>query len=296
MVDEVFSRLGIAVEIRLNNRKILAGIAEVLGQENNLIAFTVALDKLDKSGSEKVLEELRDQGFNEQAINRLIPLMNLKGDYKKKFEFLQSFFKNTTPSNIGLKGIEELEKVFSLTSVLGLKNEIVFDISLARGLNYYTGAIIEVKAKGVEIGSVCGGGRYDDLTGIFGLPGISGVGISFGADRIYDVLNHLGLFPEKISSAVKLMFVNFGEAECRYILPLLKKIRMAGINAELYPDDAKMKKQMNYANSNSIPFVAIVGEEEMKKNVISLKEMSTGEQKSLSLPELLIFPGLKEPE
>lgn len=286
VIDDVFTALNIRVRIVLNNRKILAGIAELLGASERLTDFTVALDKLDKMGREKVLEELQSKGFSDEALSRLIPLIDFKGNTAERIRFFEDFLAS---SETGMKGVNEIKTVFELAGSLGIKNEIVFDTSLARGLNYYTGAIFEVKALDVEIGSICGGGRYDDLTGIFGMPGVSGVGISFGADRIYDVLLQLDAFPPEAAAAVKLLFVNFGDKESRYILPLLSKIRHAGIHAELYPDAAKMKKQLTYANNNHIPYVALVGEEEIKKEIITFKDMATGEQKGMDIQQLISF-------
>jgi len=293
IIDEVFEALRINVVIKLNNRKVLAGIVETLlsGEnigkdefENILIDFTVSLDKIDKIGIEGVWKELMAKGFNEQNLTRLEPLLEFQGDFPGTLKFLNEFVKD---SEAGVRGVEELEKIYEYTRLCNLTADLELDLSLARGLNYYTGAIIEVKSKDVKIGSICGGGRYDDLTGIFGMPDVSGVGISFGADRIYDVLNQLDGFPEKVSSSLDLLFVNFGEKEEKYIIPLLAKVRREGISAELYPDQAKMKKQMTYANNNSIPFVAIIGEDEISNSVISLKNMITGEQKRLTLKELV---------
>jgi histidyl-tRNA synthetase len=244
----------------------------------------VAIDKYEKIGKEKVYRELEDKGFSQQQLDLLDPFFGMSGNKEEKLRFLEDFMKGIPQ---GEEGIRELKETFELINTLEIGNEVELDISLARGLNYYTGAIIEVKARDVEIGSICGGGRYDDLTGIFGLPGVSGVGISFGADRIYDVLLQTNAFPESTSEGVKLLFVNFGSNEARYILPLLKKLRDAGINTELYPDAVKMKKQMSYANSANIPFVALVGENEMNKGMISLKDMKSGEQFSLGSDELI---------
>ncbi len=284
IIDDVFQALNFRVRIMLNNRKILAGIAEVMGASAKLTDFTTALDKLDKMGRSKVLDELKEKGFSSGAIEKLIPLLEISGNNHEKIRFLEDYL---STSETGLRGLDEVRSVFRLIENTGTGNEVIFDISLARGLNYYTGAIFEVKAVDVEIGSVCGGGRYDDLTGIFGMPGVSGVGISFGADRIYDVLSQLNAFPPGTGTTVKLMFVNFGEKEADYILPLLSKIRHAGINAEIYPDAARMKKQLSYANSNHIPFIALVGEEEISKNLITFKDMSTGEQKAMDLDQLI---------
>ena len=284
IIDKVFLKLNVPVLVKLNNRKILAGISEILGEHEKLTGLTVAIDKLDKIGKEKVFEELTNLGFSNEQLAKLQPLLEFRGNTSEKLSFLDVFLQN---SETGKKGLEEVRELFNLCELFSLENEIELDISLARGLNYYTGAIIEVKAKNVSIGSVCGGGRYDDLTGIFGLPGVSGVGISFGADRIYDVLDYLKIFPETTGGVVKIMFVNFGKEESAFIIPLMFRLREAGIEAELYPDPAKMKKQMSYANTNAIPWVALVGEEEVKNELITLKNMNSGEQLSLSPDALL---------
>lgn len=284
IVDEVFSRFGIRVSIKLNNRKILSGIAELIGEAEKITDITVAIDKLDKTGLEKVNEELAAKGIPAAAIDKLQPILLLRGTTEEKVEILR---RELASSAIGLKGLEEMAFIFSKINTLGLHNETVLDLTLARGLNYYTGAIIEVKALDAEMGSITGGGRYDNLTGIFGLPGVSGVGISFGADRIYDVLEQLRLFPEKSVQTTDLLFVNFGEQEQDYLLPIVSRLRRAGIRCELYPEAAKMKKQMSYADSNHIPFVAIVGENEMQAEKISLKDMTTGEQVSLTAEEVI---------
>lgn len=284
IVDEVFSRFGIRVSIKLNNRKILSGIAELIGEAEKITDITVAIDKLDKIGLEKVNEELAAKGIPAAAIDKLQPILLLRGTTEEKVEILR---RELASSAIGLKGLEEMAFIFSKINTLGLHNETVLDLTLARGLNYYTGAIIEVKALDAEMGSITGGGRYDNLTGIFGLPGVSGVGISFGADRIYDVLEQLCLFPEKSVQTADLLFVNFGEQEQDYLLPIVSRLRRAGIRCELYPEAAKMKKQMSYADSNHIPFVAIVGENEMQAEKISLKDMTTGEQVSLTTEEVI---------
>ncbi len=286
LIDDVFSALGIRVRIVLNNRKVLAGIAETIGSAESITDFTIALDKLDKMGRDKVLDELREKGFSSSAIEKLIPFMDIKGSNTEKIGFLETYLAD---SLIGLKGLEEIKTVFEMTGYFNIRNEILFDLSLARGLNYYTGAIFEVKALDVEIGSICGGGRYDDLTGIFGMPDVSGVGISFGADRIYDVMLQLDSFPAETVTTVKLLFVNFGEKEMKYILPVLSTIRRSGINAEVYPDVAKMKKQLTYANNNHIPYVALAGDEEISKNLITLKDMATGEQKAMNVEQLISF-------
>ncbi len=284
IIDEVFEKLGINTIIKINNRKILSGIAEVIGEADKIIDITVAIDKLEKIGLEKVNEELATKGLSKQAIEKLQPILNLEGLLRDRFPKLQEILAG---SKIGLEGIEELMTVMLHLKDLKLKNKWTFDLTLARGLNYYTGAIIEVVAKDVGIGSICGGGRYDDLTSIFGLPDISGVGISFGADRVYDVMNELGLFPYESSVTSKVMFVNFGKEEEKLCLKLIKEIRKAGISAELYPDQAKMKKQMKYADQKSIPAVVLIGEEEMKSELYTLKDMNTGEQKKVDLNELI---------
>ncbi|MDQ3190968.1 MAG: histidine--tRNA ligase [Bacteroidota bacterium] len=303
IMNEVYSRLGIGVTIKVNNRKILTGISEIIGEPDKIIDITVAIDKLDKIGLDKVNEELLLKGISQNAIDQLKPLMNLSGTFNEVIDFLKEFL-NTSP--IGLKGIEELEYIFNRTSDIALnsdeRNSIVsaglthatleFDVTLARGLNYYTGAIFEVKVNDNRSnfkGSICGGGRYDDLTGNFGLPGISGVGISFGADRTYDVMEEIGLFPDFSGETTRLMFVNFGEEEEKYCLSVLQKIRASGINAEIYPDQTKMKKQMAYADSKKIPFVAIVGSEEMSSNRITFKNMASGEQHKLTAEEMINF-------
>lgn len=283
IIDEVFTRLGIRVSIRLNNRKILAGIAEVIGQTDQLTDITVAIDKLDKIGLEKVNEELAAKGVDEEAIKKLQPILLMSGDNAEKIGLLR---KELHVSKTGLAGVDEVEFIFEKIKPLTLRSELVLDLTLARGLDYYTGAIIEVKALDAEFGSITGGGRYDNLTGIFGLPDISGVGISFGADRIYDVLTQLNLFPEGFSHSTDLLFVNFGEKEADWILPILKEVRSSGIRCELYPEEAKMRKQMTYANNNRIPFVALVGEKEMREGIIGLKNMISGEQRNCSLREL----------
>jgi len=269
----------------MNNRKILSGIAEVCGEQDRIIDITVAIDKLDKVGEDGVVKELTEKGVSAQAIETIRPLFSLTGNKESQLSMLKDFLKS---SEVGLKGIEELEYVFAKIDRLGLnKAELELDVTLARGLNYYTGAIFEVKANGVKMGSICGGGRYDDLTGLFGMKGMSGVGVSFGADRIYDVLNELELFPEEVGVGTKVMFVNFGEQEQDFCLPLVKNIRNAGVACELYPSNAKMQKQMKYANDKGIPFVAIVGESEMTAGIVQLKDMNSGEQFSLTPNELL---------
>ena len=287
LYDAVFSSLRLeGVTIKINNRKILSGIAEVIGAQDKLIDFTVALDKLDKIGEEKVKEEMRGKGISEDGISKLQPLFSLKGDFGNQVESLKSIL---SASEIGLKGIEELEFINTAISKLELKTaKLQLDVTLARGLNYYTGAIFEVSApEGVKMGSIGGGGRYDDLTGIFGLKDVSGVGISFGLDRIYLVLEELNLFPDTITASTKVLFINFGESEAMTCLQAVTKLRQEGIKAELYPDAAKMKKQMNYANRREIPYVVLVGEEEVKAGVFTLKNMDSGEQNKLALNDLL---------
>jgi histidyl-tRNA synthetase len=288
MYDAVFTALDLkGVTIKINNRKILSGIAEVIiGAQDKLIDFTVALDKLDKIGEEKVKEEMRSKGISEDGISKLQPLFSLRGDFGTQVESLKSIL-NT--SKVGLKGIEELEFIDAAISKLGLKTATLqLDVTLARGLNYYTGAIFEVAAPdGVKMGSIGGGGRYDDLTSIFGKPDTSGVGISFGLDRIYLVLEELNLFPETIADATKVLFINFGEKEAMACLEAVTKLREHGVKAELYPDDAKMKKQMTHANRRNIPYVVLVGEEELNSGMYTLKNMKTGEQQKLKLEELL---------
>ncbi len=283
IMDEVFTRLGIRVQVKLNNRKILSGIAEIIGEAEKITDITVAIDKLDKIGLKQVNEELAAKGISREAIGRLQPILQLSGTTDEKLAQLREVLAG---SETGLKGVDEMAYIFDKAAMLGLNNEVILDLTLARGLNYYTGAIIEVKALDVEIGSITGGGRYDNLTGIFGLPGVSGVGISFGADRIYDVLNQLNLFPESFAQDTDLLFVNFGEKEADYLLPVVTQLRRAGISCELYPEAAKMKKQLSYADSNHIPYVAMVGENEMKEGTITLKNMLSGDQKSLSLNEV----------
>ena len=283
IVDEVFTRFGIRVAIKINNRKLLTGIAEVLGAADKIVDITVAIDKFDKIGLDKVNEELLAAGLSAQQVETLQPIISLSGTNADKIATMRQVL---GASEVGLKGCDELEFVLN---ALGdsLKNVLELDLTLARGLNYYTGCIFEVKALDVEIGSITGGGRYDNLTGIFGLPGLSGVGISFGADRIYDVLNQLELYPATTAASVDLLFINFGEAEAAHCLKLASATREAGIATEVFPDAAKMKKQMNYANARQIPFVALVGESEMEQNLIALKNMTTGEQQQVSLEQLI---------
>lgn len=283
MVDEVYRRLKIKVRLLINNRKILAGIAETIGYPDQLTNITVAIDKMDKIGLDNVNAELRDKGITEEAITKLQPILNLQGNNAEKLEKLREVLKDST---IGLKGIEELETVFDYLKDLEITTEIKLDLTLARGLSYYTGAIFEVKALDAEIGSITGGGRYDDLTGIFGLKNMSGVGISFGADRIFDVMSQLDLFPKDNTTTTQILFVNFGSREEKYCLPLLKQLRAHGINAEIYPEASKMKKQMTYADKKRIPFVALIGENEMQEDIVSLKNMATGEQVNVKTGEL----------
>lgn len=284
IIDEVFGKLNIKAIVKLNNRKILAGIAEVIGETENFGHITVAMDKLDKIGLEKVNEELLERGVSQEAINKLRPILTLEGKLKEIFPRLKEILKD---SETGLKGCEEVMTVMQHLKNLGIKTKFELDLSLARGLDYYTGAIIEVKAADVSMGSICGGGRYDDLTGVFGLEGISGVGISFGADRIYDVLMELDGFPDTVTASTKVLFVNFGEKEAGHCLPILDRVRKSGIHAEIYPDAAKMKKQLSWANNRNIPFIVIVGPEEMKSNTLMLKDMSTGEQTAVTEEELI---------
>ncbi|WP_165040950.1 histidine--tRNA ligase [Dysgonomonas sp. ZJ709] len=280
IIDEVFNRFGIRVAIKLNNRKILSGIAETIGELDKIVDITVAIDKLDKIGLEKVNEELASKGLPQKAIDQLQPIILLQGSNQEKLATLKTVLKD---SETGIKGVEELEFILSRLNIVGVRCELDLDLTLARGLSYYTGAIIEVKALDVQIGSITGGGRYDNLTGIFGLQGVSGVGISFGADRIFDVLNQLELYPKDSIQNTQVLFVNFGEKEETHILPLITKMRQAGISTEIYPEGAKMKKQMSYADSNKIPFVAIIGENEMNENKINLKNMTTGEQELVDI-------------
>lgn len=284
IMDEVFHRLGIRVCIKINNRKILTGIAEMIGQADRIVDITVAIDKLDKIGLDNVNQELRENGLPEDAIEKLQPIIQLSGTNEEKIATMREVLKN---SEIGMKGIEEVEFVLNASHSSPLTSHLELDLTLARGLNYYTGCIFEVKALDVEIGSITGGGRYDNLTGIFGMPGISGVGISFGADRIYDVLNQLHLYPETVTTQTQLLFINFGEREAAYCLPILAQARKAGIRCEIYPDAAKMKKQMQYANTKQIPFVAIVGENEIAEGKLTLKNMTTGEQQLLTPEEMM---------
>ena len=284
IVDEVFSRFGVRVQIKINNRKILSGIAEVLGAADKIVDITVAIDKLDKIGIDNVNAELREDGLSDEQIAKLQPIISLAGSNDEKLSTIADVLKD---SETGLKGIAELRFILDTLKTVGLKNELQLDLTLARGLNYYTGAIFEVKALDVQIGSITGGGRYDNLTGIFGMPGLSGVGISFGADRIYDVLNQLDLYPQDSVTATQVLFINFGERETAYCLPIINKVRKNGLRAELYPDAAKMKKQMSYANAKEIPYVVLAGESEIEAGKVTLKNMKTGEQQLVTPDELI---------
>lgn len=284
IVDTVFTKFGVRVCIKINNRKILTGIAEVIGEAEKIVDITVAIDKLDKIGLEKVNEELRNDGISEEAIEKLQPIISLSGSNEEKLEVISQVLAG---SETGLKGVEETRFILDTLKAVGLNNEIELDLTLARGLNYYTGAIFEVKALDTPMGSITGGGRYDNLTGIFGLPGLSGVGISFGADRIYDVLNALDLYPKEAVNSTQVLFINFGETETAYCLPIVGKLRQAGIRSEIFPDKAKMKKQMSYANAKNIPFVVLAGENEMSAGKVTLKNMESGEQTLVTAEELI---------
>ena len=284
IVDTVFSRFGVRVQIKINNRKILTGIAEVIGAAEKIVDITVAIDKLDKIGLDNVNQELREDGLSDEQIEKLQPIISLEGTNDEK---LNTIAKVLATSETGLKGVEETRFILDTLKTLGLKNEIQLDLTLARGLNYYTGAIFEVKALDVQIGSITGGGRYDNLTGIFGMPGISGVGISFGVDRIFDVLNALDCYPKDATNGTQLLFINFGEKETAYCLPSVAKAREAGIRTEIFPDSTKMKKQMSYANAKQIPFVALAGENEMAAGKLTLKNMETGEQSLITIDEII---------
>jgi histidyl-tRNA synthetase len=282
IVDTVFTRFGVHVQIKINNRKILTGIAEVIGAADKIVDITVAIDKLDKIGIDSVNQELREDGLSEEQIEKLQPIIMLEGTNEQKLETIAQVLAS---SETGLKGVEETKYILGfLTS---LNNEIQLDLTLARGLSYYTGAIFEVKALDTPMGSISGGGRYDNLTGIFGMPGLSGVGISFGVDRIYDVLNALDLYPKDSLNTTQVLFINFGEQETAYCLPIINKVRENGIRAEIYPDATKMKKQMSYANAKQIPFVVLAGESEMAAQKVTLKNMETGEQMLVSQEELI---------
>ena len=286
IVDTVFSRFGIRVQIKINNRKILTGIAEVIGAADKIVDITVAIDKLDKIGIDNVNQELREDGLTDEQIAKLQPIIILSGTNEEKLQTISTVLKD---SEIGMRGVEEIRTILAPLTSNGsaLKNEIQLDLTLARGLNYYTGAIFEVKALDVQIGSITGGGRYDNLTGIFGMPGLSGVGISFGADRIYDVLNQLDLYPKDSVTTTQVLFINFGERETAYCLPIIDKVRANGIRAEIYPDAVKMKKQMSYANAKLIPYVVLAGENEINAGKVTLKNMENGEQQLLSPDELV---------
>ncbi len=284
MIDEVFRRFGVGITIKLNNRKVLSGIAEVIGAPDKIVDITVAIDKIDKIGIDNVNAELREKGLDEEAVATLQPLLTLAGTNAEKLATLKALL---AKSEVGNKGIEEIEYVLSHVESLNLKSTVELDVSLARGLNYYTGTILEVKANDVVMGSITGGGRYDNLTGVFGMPGTSGVGISFGADRIFDVLNTLNLYPADTLASTKVLFINFGEKEASKSLDYIMQLRAAGISAELFPDATKMKKQMNYANVKQVPFVAMVGDNELATDTIALKDMATGEQQSLTLAQVV---------
>ena len=284
IVDTVFTRFGIRVQIKINNRKILTGIAEVIGEADKIVDITVAIDKLDKIGLENVNAELKANGLSDEAIEKLQPIITLTGTNEEKLATISEVLSS---SEIGQKGVEETRFILDTLKTTGLNNEIQLDLTLARGLNYYTGAIFEVKALDTPMGSITGGGRYDNLTGIFGMPGLSGVGISFGADRIYDVLNTLDLYPKEAVNGTRLLFINFGEKETAYCLPAVAQARAAGIRTEMYPDSAKMKKQMSYANAKAIPFVALAGENEIAEGKFTLKNMQTGEQQLVTIDELI---------
>ena len=284
IVDTVFTKFGVRVVIKINNRKILTGIAETIGEADKIVDITVAIDKLDKIGLDNVNEELRNDGISESAIEKLQPIITLKGSNAEKLQVIETVLQD---SETGRKGVEETRFILEALKTTGLKNQIEFDLTLARGLNYYTGAIFEVKALDTPMGSITGGGRYDNLTGIFGMPGLSGVGISFGADRIYDVLETLQLYPKDATASTQVLFINFGEKETAYCLPVARLLREQGIRTEVYPDKAKMKKQMNYANAKQVPFVVLAGENEMNAGKLTLKNMTTGEQTLLTPEEIV---------
>ncbi|NVN94254.1 MAG: histidine--tRNA ligase [Bacteroidetes bacterium] len=284
--DAIFSKLGINVIIKINNRKILAGIAEIIGFPNKIIDITIAIDKIDKIGIDKVNAELLEKGLSEKAIQQLQPILKIGGNNSDKFLTISEFLAN---SEIGMQGIAEIQTLFDYLKKQEIKAEYEIDLTLARGLNYYTGAIFEIKAKDVQMGSISGGGRYDDLTGIFGMPDMSGVGISFGADRIYDVMSELNLFPTEVQISTKVLFVNFGENEINYCLPVVSRLRKNGISTEVYPDAAKIKKQFSYADAKKIPFVIIVGEEEIKNNAYKVKDMNSGTETTLFSDEIFSF-------
>lgn len=284
LIDAVFTDLGINIIIKINNRKILAGIAETVGHSDKLVEITTAIDKIDKIGLDNVNEELRENGVSEQAIETLRPILTLSGSNEEKLDLIAGILAGC---ETGTKGVEEMREVIGGIEDMGHKAKVEVDLSLARGLNYYTGTIIEVKAADVQIGSITGGGRYDNLTGVFGMPGLSGVGISFGADRIYDVMNQLELYPKEIESTVKVMFINFGDKEARQAMKYVKALRRAGIAAVVYPDSVKMKKQMTVADSDKVPYVAFVGEQELEEGNILVKDMATGEQTKYTVEELI---------
>ncbi|HQJ90896.1 MAG TPA: histidine--tRNA ligase, partial [Paludibacteraceae bacterium] len=284
IVDEVYRRLKVNVCIKINNRKILTGIAEVIGQADKIVDITVAIDKLDKIGLENVNAELASKDISQESIDKLQPIILLQGTNEEKLQTIKTVLAS---SEIGMKGVEEISTILEYIKTLGVETEVELDLTLARGLNYYTGAIFEVKAKDVQIGSITGGGRYDNLTGVFGVDGLSGVGISFGADRIYDVLNQLDLYPAEMLQSTKVLFATFGEEELKFAMKCLKSVRAAGIVGEVYPEPVKMKKQMGYADSKGVPFVAIIGETELSSNKLMLKNMTTGEQSLVSVEELI---------
>lgn len=286
LVDTVFNRLGINVVIHLNNRKILAGIAEIIGMPEKIIDITVAIDKIDKIGLDGVVNELKDRGLSQKAISDLLPLLQISGTIDERLEQLDNILEN---SEEGKKGVEELRYIINKSYDLNLHAELMLDVSLARGLNYYTGAIIEVKARDVSIGSITGGGRYDNLTGVFGMPGVSGVGISFGADRIYDVLNTLDLYPENAQEATKVMFLNLGAPEALKSMQIIKELRENGISAEIFPDNTKMKKQMAYANATHVAFVAIIGTQELESDSVTIKNMNEGSQVTIPMNQILHY-------
>lgn len=300
IVDRVFMLFGINVVVKINNRKVLAGLAEISGFPDKVVDITVAIDKIDKIGLEAVKAEMREKGLTDDAIAVIEPVLTLKGDYKEKISSMRALMEGRSVSGIvsetGLKGLDELEELFGLTDAAGISQEVEIDLSLARGLNYYTGAIFEVKAKDFEIGSICGGGRYDNLTGIFGLPDMSGVGISFGADRIYDVLKGLDKFPEDVTSATKILFANMGAAEVKYLLPVVRSLRESGVSCEIFAEPAKLKKQFDYADRKSVPFISITGGDEMAREVVNLKNLSSGAQESFrkdDIEGILKFVGIE---
>ena len=292
ITDVVFRSLGLDVVIKINNRKVLSGIAQVIGHPDKLTDITIAIDKIDKIGLAEVKNELLSRGIDNRAIEAIEPILKLSGTTQEKIEAMRPILQNSV---VGLQGLDELSTLFRYINLAGIEQETELDLSLARGLNYYTGAIFEVKAKDAQMGSICGGGRYDDLTGIFGLPGVSGVGISFGADRIYDVLLTLDKFPAEAQVGTQLLFANFGEAEQEYIIPILMELRKTGVVAEIYTNEAKLKKQFEYATKRGIPYIAIAGESEMANRTVNLKELNSGEQKTLSIDQLVdFFKGLKK--